>query len=109
MNPVGEEGNIFNSLFDQVPAKRSGNEEDIAGTIIYLVSRAGVRSSLCYQYFTDRAWEKLDMLTDHFRLMLMGFLSVSMVGVFLSPMAKNDGVVVALLGRNGWCLQPFEY
>lgn len=42
MNPVGEEGNLFGSLFDKVPAKRAGNEGDIAGTILYLVSRAGV-------------------------------------------------------------------
>lgn len=42
MNPVGEAGNIFSSLFDRVPAKRAGNEEDIAGSVIYLISRAGV-------------------------------------------------------------------
>ncbi len=42
MNPVGEEGNMFSSLFDRVPAKRAGNAEDIAGTVMYLVSRAGV-------------------------------------------------------------------
>jgi hypothetical protein len=42
MNPVGEAGNMFSSLFDRVPAKRAGNEEDIAGSVIYLVSRAGV-------------------------------------------------------------------
>ncbi|KAK5169196.1 uncharacterized protein LTR77_006505 [Saxophila tyrrhenica] len=41
MNPVGEEGNIFSSLFDRVPAKRAGIAEDIAGTVMYLVSRAG--------------------------------------------------------------------
>ncbi|KEZ42167.1 Biuret amidohydrolase [Scedosporium apiospermum] len=41
MNPIGEEGNLFSALFDQVPAKRAGNEDDIAGTILYLVSRAG--------------------------------------------------------------------
>ncbi|KAH7325810.1 hypothetical protein B0I35DRAFT_421243 [Stachybotrys elegans] len=41
MNPVGEEGNMFQSLFDKVPAKRAGNEGDIAGAILYLVSRAG--------------------------------------------------------------------
>lgn len=46
MNPVGEEGNMFSSLFDKVPAKRAGNEHDIAGAVLYLVSRAGVRSSL---------------------------------------------------------------
>jgi len=44
MNPVGEAGNMFSSLFDRVPARRAGNEEDIAGTVIYLASRAGV----CY-------------------------------------------------------------
>ncbi|KAH8883446.1 7-alpha-hydroxysteroid dehydrogenase [Thozetella sp. PMI_491] len=41
MNPVGEEGNIFSNLFDQVPAKRAGSEEDIAGAVVYLASRAG--------------------------------------------------------------------
>jgi hypothetical protein len=42
MNPVGAEGNIFSSLFDKVPAKRAGASEDMAGTILYLVSKAGV-------------------------------------------------------------------
>ncbi|EPE04118.1 short-chain dehydrogenase [Ophiostoma piceae UAMH 11346] len=41
MNPVGAEGNIFSNLFDKVPAKRAGNEEDIAGAVVYLASRAG--------------------------------------------------------------------
>ncbi|KAJ5737830.1 uncharacterized protein N7483_002955 [Penicillium malachiteum] len=41
MNPVGAEGNIFSSLFDKVPAKRAGSSEDLAGTILYLVSKAG--------------------------------------------------------------------
>jgi hypothetical protein len=42
MNPVGAEGNIFSSLFNKVPAKRAGNADDIAGTVMYLVSKAGV-------------------------------------------------------------------
>lgn len=46
MNPVGEAGNMFSSLFDRVPARRAGNEEDIAGSVIYLVSRAGVSLSI---------------------------------------------------------------
>lgn len=46
MNPVGEAGNMFSSLFDRVPAKRAGNEEDIAGSVIYLISRAGVSKPL---------------------------------------------------------------
>ncbi|KAI1214215.1 short chain dehydrogenase [Annulohypoxylon truncatum] len=41
MNPVGEEGNVFSNLFDKVPARRAGGEEDIAGVVIYLASRAG--------------------------------------------------------------------
>ncbi|KAH7024418.1 7-alpha-hydroxysteroid dehydrogenase [Microdochium trichocladiopsis] len=41
MNPVGAEGNMFSNLFDQVPAKRAGNEQDIAGAVLYLASRAG--------------------------------------------------------------------
>ncbi|KAJ5775031.1 uncharacterized protein N7511_000042 [Penicillium nucicola] len=46
MNPVGAEGNIFSSLFDKVPAKRAGRSEDIAGTILYLVSKAGFSAPL---------------------------------------------------------------
>lgn len=46
MNQVGEEGNIFSSLFDKVPAKRSGTGEDVAGAVLYLASKAGVRSPL---------------------------------------------------------------
>ncbi|KAK1623799.1 putative short-chain dehydrogenase [Colletotrichum phormii] len=41
MNPIGKEGNVFSALFDKVPAKRAGQEEDIAGAVIYLASRAG--------------------------------------------------------------------
>ncbi|KAG2165430.1 hypothetical protein JADG_005169 [Aureobasidium aubasidani] len=41
MNPVGKAGNMFSSLFDRVPAKRAGRDEDIAGAVIYLISRAG--------------------------------------------------------------------
>ncbi|OHE98381.1 short chain dehydrogenase [Colletotrichum orchidophilum] len=41
MNPVGEEGNVFSALFDKVPAKRAGEEEDIAAAVIYLASKAG--------------------------------------------------------------------
>lgn len=42
MNPVGEEGNMFSNLFDKVPAKRAGREEDLAGAVLYLASTAGV-------------------------------------------------------------------
>ena len=58
MNPVGAAGNIFSALFDQVPAKRAGNESDIAGTILYLASRAGV-SIPCFQ--NTRDWPSADM------------------------------------------------
>ena len=51
MNPVGEEGNLFSALFDKVPAKRAGNEDDIAGTVLYLVSRAGVSLSSLFGVF----------------------------------------------------------
>ena len=33
---------MFANLFDKVPAKRAGNDEDIAGAVMYLASRAGV-------------------------------------------------------------------
>lgn len=54
MNPVGEEGNMFSSLFDKVPAKRAGTDEDIAGVVLYLCSRAGVSSQnrLGFHYVT---------------------------------------------------------
>ncbi|KAI0020431.1 short chain dehydrogenase [Xylariomycetidae sp. FL0641] len=41
MNPIGAEDNMFANLIDKVPAKRVGNMEDLAGTIIYLSSQAG--------------------------------------------------------------------
>ncbi|KAL4819548.1 NAD(P)-binding protein [Aspergillus spinulosporus] len=41
MNLVGAEGNMFAGLFEKVPAKRAGREEDLAGTVLYLVSKAG--------------------------------------------------------------------
>lgn len=50
MNPVGAEGNIFSNLFDKVPAKRAGNEDDIAGAVLYLASRAGVSPDYYYYY-----------------------------------------------------------
>ena len=46
MNPINAEGNMFANLFDKVPAKRAGNPSDIVGTILYLVSEAGVLSPL---------------------------------------------------------------
>lgn len=53
MNPVGAEGNIFSNLFDKVPAKRAAIAEDIAGTVLYLVSKAGV--SFTYSLLKLRA------------------------------------------------------
>ncbi|OOF92440.1 hypothetical protein ASPCADRAFT_133459 [Aspergillus carbonarius ITEM 5010] len=41
MNPIGAAGNMFSTLFEKVPAKRAGRAEDLAGTVLYLVSRAG--------------------------------------------------------------------
>lgn len=51
MNPVGAEGNIFSNLFDKVPAKRAAVAEDIAGTVLYLVSKAGVSLILAFMFF----------------------------------------------------------
>lgn len=48
MNPVGAEGNMFANLFDKVPARRAGKLEDIAGTVLYLCSQAGVSVCICY-------------------------------------------------------------
>ncbi|KAI0485035.1 short chain dehydrogenase [Xylariaceae sp. FL0804] len=41
MNPIGAQDNMFANLIDKVPAKRVGNMEDLAGTVIYLCSQAG--------------------------------------------------------------------
>ncbi|XDG10308.1 hypothetical protein ABKA04_009923 [Annulohypoxylon sp. FPYF3050] len=46
MNPVGEEGNVFSNLFDKVPARRAGDDLDIAAVVIWLSSRAGFRQFL---------------------------------------------------------------
>ncbi len=43
MNPVGDGDNQFAELFKAMPAARIGKMEDIAGAVIYLSSRAGVR------------------------------------------------------------------
>lgn len=45
MNPMGsgDSADIFGDLVSKVPAKRAGGTEDIAGTVIYLASQAGVR------------------------------------------------------------------
>ncbi|KAH8713941.1 Phenylacetate 2-hydroxylase [Beauveria bassiana] len=41
MNKIGQEDNIFSNLFDKVPAKRAGDEQDMIGTVLFLASRAG--------------------------------------------------------------------
>jgi len=43
MDPVAAKGDIFSELFDEIPAKRAGKEEDIAAAVLYLASQAGVR------------------------------------------------------------------
>lgn len=60
MNPVGAEGNIFSNLFDKVPAKRAAIAEDIAGTVLYLVSKAGVSPLLLFSLATNFG-------TNHYR------------------------------------------
>lgn len=42
MNPIGAEDNMFANLIGKVPAKRVGDFGDMAGTVIYLSSKAGV-------------------------------------------------------------------
>lgn len=32
---------MFSNLFDKMPAKRAGKEDDIFGAVLYLASRAG--------------------------------------------------------------------
>jgi hypothetical protein len=86
MNPVGAEGNIFSNLFDKVPAKRAAVAEDIAGTVLYLVSKAGV-SLLDFSSLAS------DFSTDHCvclsSLMWMEYHCVLMEGEYFSPMGKN--------------------
>lgn len=43
MNPVAAKGDIFSALFDKIPAKRAGKEEDIVAAVRYLAIQAGVR------------------------------------------------------------------
>lgn len=87
MNPVGEEGNMFSSLFDKVPAKRAGDDEDIAGVVLYLSSRAGV----CFWQLIaslPALWSY--MLIGNYRLTWMGSPYVSMADVFSLPMGKSE-------------------
>ena len=79
MNPVGAEGNIFSSLFEKVPAKRAGNSEDIAGTVLYLVSKAGVRifipegikSSIAHNFISKQAYvDGVSLCVDGGRILL---------------------------------------
>lgn len=58
MNPVGQEGNIFSNLFDKVPAKRAGNEEDLVGSVLYLSSRAGVSHALPKPGISLTIWQQ---------------------------------------------------
>lgn len=81
MNPVGAEGNMFANLFDKVPAKRAGKLEDIAGTVLYLCSQAGVSK-------VNRI--SLVILTFPKRLMLMGLTYVWMAEGFWLRMDKNS-------------------
>ena len=84
MNPVGEEGNMFSSLFDKVPAKRAGKEDDIAGAVLYLVSRAGVRSSYSPLSTTLRT------RTNSYRLTSMECPFVLTEAVFFLLMARSN-------------------
>lgn len=89
MNPVGEEGNVFSNLFDKVPAKRAGNEDDIAGTILYLVSRAGVSPSSLVRGFMLRCENIANAVS---RRTWMEHHFVLMEAVFCLPMVKNNEI-----------------
>ena len=43
MNPMGSGGDadIFGGLVEKVPAKRAGGLDDMAGIVLFLVSKAG--------------------------------------------------------------------
>lgn len=71
MNPIGDEENIFANLFDQVPARRAGGEEDMAGAVLYLSSRAGVS-------ILKLLLQVLQFVNGPFSHISMGYLSVSM-------------------------------
>jgi hypothetical protein len=86
MNPVGAAGNIFSSLFDKVPAKRAGASGDIAGTVLYLVSKAGVS----YVLQTPNM-----MFTYYYSHMSMGSRFVSMVDAFCWRTGRSDETTTA--------------
>jgi NAD(P)-dependent dehydrogenase (short-subunit alcohol dehydrogenase family) len=43
MNPMGtgKDADIFGDLLEKVPAKRAGRVDDMAGVVLFLVSKAG--------------------------------------------------------------------
>jgi hypothetical protein len=109
MNPVGEEGNMFSSLFDKVPAKRAGNEHDIAGAVLYLASRAGVRP--CFPPTTAMTWS---WRIDSRRLTSMACRFVLTAAAFFLPTGRNK-VKRPQISRRGshlnmqmWC-RRFAY
>lgn len=103
MNPVGEEGNLFSALFDKVPAKRAGNEDDIAGTVLYLVSRAGVslRRPFGACPFPPCGAEILTILS---RPMWMEYRFALTEAAFCLPMVKNDIGYKGNIGKVGTCI-----
>lgn len=81
MNLVGAEGNMFANLFDKIPSRRAGKLEDIAGTVLYLCSQAGVR---IYPYADP-------VEADIFcRLTSMAIVSVWTAGGYSWPTDRND-------------------
>ena len=46
MNVIGDGNNQFARLLDSMPAKRVGRMEDVAGTVLYLCSQAGVSRAM---------------------------------------------------------------
>lgn len=83
---------MFSSLFDKVPAKRAGNEHDIAGAVLYLVSRAGVRSPLLLlQHFGH---DSFDANTNGYRLTSTGcrFVSTAVVSFLLTARSEAQAL-----------------
>lgn len=82
---------MFANLFDKVPARRAGKMEDIAGTILYLCSQAGV-SIHC-----DWLPARTNMSCRH---MSMAVVSAWTAGGCLLPMDKSDPTECRALSRN---------
>ena len=85
MNVIGDGNNQFARLLDSMPAKRVGRMEDVAGTVLYLCSQAGVSRAMLSTF------HEVQRLTTYIRATLTEGAFASMEVEHFSRMV-NDAI-----------------